>query len=342
MSATQEAARYAAHARRTYTPPGPPNDPWGPYIIEASGRFDMPERWVRGVMNAESGGRLYEHGQLITSDAGAMGLMQVMPETYDELRGRYNLGDDPYDPHDNMMAGVAYLREMYDAYGAPAFLAAYNAGPRRLDDYLSGHRALPDETRHYVAKIAPWLADSQPNRVSSAQQYAMNQIPDLIPPGPRFPSQKKKHTEAPVALAANRSPKPRSGGATVQVAALVAPPPPPPTLDLSGARQRPAGFRLIPQAVAEPLPYAHTGALTGHWAIQVGAYTNPAQARAAANAARGQGGTLLASAQPVVGSVRQGSATLYRARLTGLSREAAVQACERVGRGRCIVVSPDA
>ena len=84
-----------------------------------------------------------------------MGLMQVMPETYDELRARYSLGDDPFDPHDNILAGAAYLREMYDIYGSPGFLAAYNAGPHRLDDYLSNNRPLPDETRRYVAMIGP-------------------------------------------------------------------------------------------------------------------------------------------------------------------------------------------
>ncbi|MBV9812355.1 MAG: lytic transglycosylase domain-containing protein, partial [Acetobacteraceae bacterium] len=187
QSALREAAEYQAHARRTYTPPGPREDPWGPYIVEAAAQYDVPEAWVRGVIFAESGGRLYENGQLITSDAGAMGLMQVMPGTYDELRSRYNLGDDPYDPHDNIMAGTAYLRELYDAYGSPGFLAAYNAGPGRLDDYLTRNRPLPEETRHYVAKIGPYLAGGTPNRPSSAGEYAMNQIPIDIPPGPRYP-----------------------------------------------------------------------------------------------------------------------------------------------------------
>ena len=50
MTASQEAAHYQAHARRTYSPPGPPSDPWGPYIAEASERFDIPERWIREVM----------------------------------------------------------------------------------------------------------------------------------------------------------------------------------------------------------------------------------------------------------------------------------------------------
>jgi len=169
-----------------YVIPGPPGDPWGPYIREASQRFDMPETWIRALMHQESGGRLYQGGQLITSSAGAMGLMQVMPGTYAELRARHNLGPDPFDPHENIMAGVAYMREMYDMYGSPGFLAAYNAGPNRLDDYLANQRPLPDETRHYVAAIGPHLQYAQPHNVSPAQQFAMNQLPLNIPPGPRY------------------------------------------------------------------------------------------------------------------------------------------------------------
>ena len=135
---------------------------------------------------SSSGGNQYQNGQLITSSAGAMGLMQVMPETYDELQGRYSLGDDPFDPHDNILAGTAYLREMYDIYGSPGFLAAYNAGPRRLDDYLSNNRSLPDETRRYVAMIGPNIVGVYPTSRSPAEDYAMNALPIDIPRGTRY------------------------------------------------------------------------------------------------------------------------------------------------------------
>jgi Transglycosylase SLT domain len=188
LSASDQASWYLRNARGRYVVPGPANDPWGPYIREASQRFDMPVSWIRALMRQESGGQLYQNGRLITSGAGAMGLMQVMPGTYAELRTRYTLGPDPYDPHDNIMAGVAYMREMYDMYGSPGFLAAYNAGPNRLDDYLSNQRGLPDETRRYVAAIAPSLRYAQPHVRSPAQQFAMNQVPVYIPPGTRFGS----------------------------------------------------------------------------------------------------------------------------------------------------------
>ena len=105
----------------------------------------MPDVWIREVMRAESGGNLYRNGDLVTSGAGAMGLMQVMPGTYGELQERHGLGDDAYDPRNNILAGTAYMREMYEIYGSPGFLAAYNAGPRRLDDYLANQRDLPTE-----------------------------------------------------------------------------------------------------------------------------------------------------------------------------------------------------
>ena len=153
-----EASSYRARAARDYPIPGPPEDPWGPYIREAATRHAIPERWIREVMRQESGGRLQSaDGSLTTSGAGAMGLMQVMPRTYDMLRARYGLGDDPYEPRDNILAGAAYIREMHDRFGAPGFLAAYNAGPDRLDAYLTGGNPLPDETVNYLARIAPRL-----------------------------------------------------------------------------------------------------------------------------------------------------------------------------------------
>ena len=143
--------------RTDYPEPGPPGDPWRPYIRQAANRFSVPQQWIRAVMRQESGGQEYRYGQPIVSGAGAMGLMQLMPATYADMQAQNGLGSDPFEPHDNIMAGTAYIRLMYDRYGAPAFLAAYNAGPQRLDDYLNTGRSLPNETVDYVASIAPNL-----------------------------------------------------------------------------------------------------------------------------------------------------------------------------------------
>ena len=113
-------------------------------------------------MRQESGGREYLNGQPITSDAGAAGLMQIMPQTYAELRDQYNLGSDPYNPHDNIVAGAGYIKQMYDRFGSPAFLAAYNAGPQRVDDYMAGRGGLPNETVNYLASVAPRLGNDMP------------------------------------------------------------------------------------------------------------------------------------------------------------------------------------
>jgi soluble lytic murein transglycosylase-like protein len=122
--------------------------PWSADITEASQRFGVPASWIRAVMQIESGG-----DARALSPKGAMGLMQIMPETWAELRGRYGLGTNPFNPRDNILAGAAYLREMHHRYGYPGLFAAYNAGPRRVDEHLSEGRPLPAETQAYLAAL---------------------------------------------------------------------------------------------------------------------------------------------------------------------------------------------
>lgn len=140
----REAARRAAERRR---------DPWGEHIAEASARFGLPEEWIRAVIQVESGGRTKLNGKPITSPAGAMGLMQVMPQTYALLRPVLQLGADPHDPRDNILAGTAYLRALYDCFGWPGLFAAYNAGPARFETSLRKARPLPRETRRYLSTL---------------------------------------------------------------------------------------------------------------------------------------------------------------------------------------------
>ena len=124
-------------------------------IAEASARFAVPERCIRAVMQAESAG-----DPSAVSEAGAMGLMQIMPGTWDELRTAHGFGNDPFDPRDNILAGAAYLRAMYNRFGSPGFLAAYNAGPGRYAEHLATGRSLPRETRDYLASLAPAIGAS--------------------------------------------------------------------------------------------------------------------------------------------------------------------------------------
>ena len=123
--------------------------------------------------------------------------MQLTPGTWREMRAAHGLGTDPYDPRDNILAGTAYLRFMYERFGYPGLFAAYNAGPQRYAELLAIGRRLPAETVSYVAAIAPMrmrslgpaekagsagvfvpLSISRPARIEAALQPA--------PPGSMF------------------------------------------------------------------------------------------------------------------------------------------------------------
>src|SRR3546814_17076902 len=100
-------------------------DRWQPDIAEAAHRYELPETWIRAVMRAESAGCSHLNGRTITSPAGAMGPMQLMPATWAELRLQYDLGDGPYDPHYNIHAGGAYLRALHYHSCVPGTLEAH-------------------------------------------------------------------------------------------------------------------------------------------------------------------------------------------------------------------------
>jgi hypothetical protein len=127
---------------------------WRPFVVEASQRFGLPIAWIERVLRAESGGRTRLGGRPIVSRAGAMGLMQLMPGTWMTMRTALGLGGDPFDPRDNILAGTAYLRLMYDRFGYPGMFAAYNAGPGRYAAWLAGRRSLPGETTAYLAEVS--------------------------------------------------------------------------------------------------------------------------------------------------------------------------------------------
>ena len=141
-----------------------PLDQFQAHISEASQRFAIPESWIRAVIIAESRG-----DRQAVSPRGAMGLMQLMPGTWDELREQHGLGTDPYDPRTNILAGTAYLKAMYERFGSPGLFAAYNAGPGRYAEYLRTGKPLPAETRAYVAGIETALADALETVVTNAK-----------------------------------------------------------------------------------------------------------------------------------------------------------------------------
>lgn len=126
---------------------------WRPLIEEASTRFGIPTNWIERVIRAESRGLTVLNGRPIRSRVGAMGLMQLMPATWTEMRARLSLGTNPDDPRDNILAGTFFLRLMYDRFGYPGLFGAYNAGPGAYAAFLAGGRQLPGETVAYLGTV---------------------------------------------------------------------------------------------------------------------------------------------------------------------------------------------
>jgi soluble lytic murein transglycosylase-like protein len=166
---------------------------WSSFVAEAAQRFSIPMNWIWSVMRIESEGDAHA-----VSPKGAIGLMQLMPRTYIALRARHHLGADPFNPHDNILAGSAYLREMYDRYGSPGFLAAYNAGPQRYEDHLAGLRSLPDETRAYLGKFSSAVAGVRPESAVFIRSNAASatQVGLFAPRGNVVPISGRSSTEA--------------------------------------------------------------------------------------------------------------------------------------------------
>jgi hypothetical protein len=89
------------------------------------------------------------------SPKGARGIAQFMPQTAD-WRGLA----DPFDPIEALKNSASYLHDLQTKFGNLGLAAAgYNAGPGRVSAWLAGRRALPSETRNYVAIITGWTAD---------------------------------------------------------------------------------------------------------------------------------------------------------------------------------------
>jgi Transglycosylase SLT domain len=159
-------------------------DRWNPLIAEASKRFNVPAAWIRAVMQMESGGRtMLAEGKPITSPTGAVGLLQLEPDTYEDMRKALKLGADPFNPRDNIMAGAAYLHWLHQRYGFPAMFIAYNDGPGNLEAHKSHGRSLPQETRNYISKICNMLGAAIPVFHSPAAKTKLAKLKFTKPNG---------------------------------------------------------------------------------------------------------------------------------------------------------------
>ncbi|MBU5485358.1 lytic transglycosylase domain-containing protein [Clostridium sp. MSJ-11] len=125
------------------------NDNIEEIVEKASKKFSIDKDLIMAVIKQES-----DFNPTVTSTAGAMGLMQLMPDT-----AKYLGVSDPYDIEQNINGGTKYLRELLDVYGdrKELALAAYNAGPGTLQNRgvkeASQIERLPYETRDYVNKV---------------------------------------------------------------------------------------------------------------------------------------------------------------------------------------------
>jgi len=143
----EEAFRPAQGGEAADTGPRPQN-PFERLISEAAKRYEVDADLIRAVIRAES-----NFNPRARSPVGAEGLMQLMPA----LQKDYGI-TDPFDPRQNVMGGVRYLRKLLDMHGnnVALALASYNAGPGNVARY--GNRIPPfRETRNYVKKITAWL-----------------------------------------------------------------------------------------------------------------------------------------------------------------------------------------
>jgi hypothetical protein len=116
---------------------------WEDHIAPLAAKYGVEEALVRAVIRMESGGQT-----MAVSPKGAMGLMQLMPETAGMLGV-----DDPFDPVQNLEGGIKYLSQLSDKYQGDLVkaLAAYNAGPGRVDSY--GGVPPFAETQRYVKNV---------------------------------------------------------------------------------------------------------------------------------------------------------------------------------------------
>ena len=120
-----------------------PYDRYDRYIAEAVSKYDVPFPLIKAIIKVES-----DFNPRAVSHAGARGLMQIMPETGEDLGL-----DNPFDPRENILAGTRYIRLLLDRFHGviPLALAAYNAGPERIGPLREVPRIA--ETENFVEKV---------------------------------------------------------------------------------------------------------------------------------------------------------------------------------------------
>ncbi|MDY6952858.1 MAG: transglycosylase SLT domain-containing protein [Thermodesulfobacteriota bacterium] len=113
------------------------------HILEAAHRYGVPFSLIKAIIQAES-----DFDPYAVSDAGACGLMQIMPETARDVGVA-----DAFDPRDNILGGVRYFNELLSRFdgSVPLALAAYNAGPTKVRSL--GRMPRIKETKQFVHRV---------------------------------------------------------------------------------------------------------------------------------------------------------------------------------------------
>ncbi len=129
------------------------------YIAMVSQQYRVPLQLARAVIWIESRGRHTDvDGHILTSPKGALGIMQLMPDTARELKV------NPFDARDNIRGGFAYLAQLARKYQRDwdKVIAAYNWGPRNIDQAIAHHganwrMALPEQSARYLLTMQRWV-----------------------------------------------------------------------------------------------------------------------------------------------------------------------------------------
>lgn len=330
----------AGPTKTSYQAPGSALNPWGPYIYEASQRFSVPQSWIRAVMQQESGGHQYMNGHLTRSVHGAVGLMQIKPDTYAELAQRYHLGSDPYNPHDNIMAASGYIRELYNRFGSPDFLVAYSCGPQCMENHRTRGVSLPSYARSYLASVSPHLNDPVP-----ASSMPVQPQPAIIPA-----------QSAPVQVAAATQPYGPASAPALEDDVLAPPSAGDNTATLDASTTQAAYSADMQPASAQPATYRtvsttplsgpgivwQPGTPAGHAVIQIGAFSTPERAMYAIQVARRSSGALSSARDQVEKVTPAGRAPVWRTRLAGLPSGQTDSICSALRQQglSCIAVTP--
>ncbi len=358
-------SNYMPNYPKKWNPPGPPLDPWGPYINQSSQRFNVPDQWIRAIILQETRGYQYFNKRPVTSPHGAKGLMQIKSATYKDLAKRYNLGSDVYDPHDNIMAGTGYIHTLYNKYGAPGFVAAYHGGPGTLDAYLKRKTPLPKTTKNYLISVTPNLGNSVPMSGPFASYggiYARKNTRTPLPLEAYYtpksyspvqmvttaqviPSESKKELKRFLVknheqvIASNNSNEPPI---------MIVPSNYHPSYrstynnNSTSNSSQPYASKPTPPTMIQTSSTSNNYYIStrGDWNIQVGAFSSASLANYAIATAKQKAASLLVLAHPNLETVTKNGKILYRAKLEGLSYATALQACNllKVKKMNCVPV----